>query len=87
MHGIWRKFIRSNLKDRPTAKHNAYYKNKIKKCQDRPSGKRLSGVPPITPIKTPNNIKKKKTQKLQNRPSEIRLSGVPPIMSIKTPNK
>ena len=61
-----------------------------KKRQNRPSEIRLSGVPPIIPIKTQNH-KKKETQnhqknKGQNRPSEIRLAGVPPIMAIKTQN-
>ena len=56
-----------------------------KKGQNRPSEIRLSGVPPIMLIKTPE--KKNKKQKRQNRPSEIRLSGVPPIMTIKTPEK
>ena len=56
---------------------------KEKKSQIRPSEIRLSGVPPIMPIKK-NNIKNKK-HKGQNRPSEIRLSGVHPIIPIKTP--
>ena len=43
------------------------------KRQNRSSEIRLSGVPPIIPIK----------KKCQNRPSEIRLSGVPTIMPIK----
>ena len=53
-------------------------KTKKKKRQNGPYEIRLSGVPPIMPIKT------KKKNKGQNRPSEIRLSGVPPIMPIKS---
>ena len=54
-------------------------KKKGKKRQNRPSEIRLSGVPPIMPIK---HQKPKKNQG-QNRPSEIRFTGVPPIMPIK----
>ena len=53
------------------------------KGQNRPSEIRFTGVPPIMPIKTPNNKKNKKNR--QSRPSQIRLLGVPPIMPIKTP--
>ena len=53
-------------------------KTKIKQRQNRASEIRLSGVPPIMPIKTKNNF---------FLPSEIRLSEVPTIMLIKTPEK
>ena len=47
------------------------------KGQNRPPEIRLSGVPPIVPIKTKKT--QTKTTRL-NRPSQIRLTGVPPIM-------
>ena len=60
--------------------------SKIKR-QNRPSEIRLSGVPPIMPIRPKKNhpvkleipikTRKKKEKQRQNRPSEIRLSGVP----------
>ena len=65
-------------------------KNKKHKGQNRPSEIRFTGVPPIMPIKTPNNNKttnkKNQTNKRQNIPSQIRLSGVPPFNNAyKTP--
>ena len=60
-------------------KHTA----KKRQRRTRPSQIRLSGVPPIMPIKTHNQQKNKR----QNRPSEIRLPGVPPIMAKKTQNR
>ena len=47
------------------------------KGQNRPPEIRLSGVPPIVPIKTKKT--QTKTTRL-NRPSQIRFTGVPPIM-------
>ena len=58
----------------PIKTHNNNKKNIIKKNgQNRHSKIRLSGVPPIMPIKTKN----KKKHKWQNRPSEIRFTGAP----------
>ena len=53
---------------------------KKNKSQKWTSERRLSGVPPIMPIKTPE----KKQKKGQNRTSEIHFTGVPPTMPIKT---
>ena len=71
--------IKTKKKKRANINPQKYvYQKKKYKGQNRPSEIRLSGVPPVMPIKT---NKKKQTKTIrQNRPSEIPLSGVPPIM-------